>query len=259
MSGGLGNLSPASNDNRVSPRLPWSYSLTKTELQLDAAHVRWPQNPTAFICTFDLTVKGRVCLASSPAKSKGGAKQSASKPAGPPPRKDWEDFVAPANDPCWRIDELKCDLQLLARSGGAPKWEQFWHFDRHIPSTKPGCDPLEIHPLFHFHFGGDSLAEGRIVQPQMWGSLLELHAPRIAHPPLDLVLLIDFVLTNFAGNVRRDLIANQKEYEDIIQHAQRRFWCPYKSAMGDYFQCNPQQQNTHLARELWPSLASVAV
>jgi len=241
---------------KAKPRngvIKWGYSLGKTELKLDSECVRWPRNPSEFVCVFDLNIAGRICdvspLVSKPLKNK-------SVPIHPK-RKEWENYVFPQGNVCWIIDELKADLQLLAHSGGESKWEQFWHFDRHITTVKSkGTNqPLEIHPLFHFQFGGDRLAEGRGAVNSAWGNLLELHAPRISHPPLDLVLLIDFILANFAGSTWHDLVENKKEYHEIVEAAQRRFWCPYKCALADYFQVNHQQQNNHLARELWPSLA----
>ncbi len=232
--------------------LPWRYSLSKIELKLNALGVRWPEDPTAFICTFDLTVKGRVRLAG--AAEKPGRKKAVVAAQ----RKEWEDFVVPSGAPCWRIDELACDMQLLAHACGSPKWQQFWHFDRHVAPDGKDPKPAEVHPLFHFHFGGDALATGRQGNDKAWGNLLELHAPRIAHPPMDLVLLIDFLLANFSGQVRQELVANHKDYQDVIQAAQRRFWCPYNTALGDYFNVGRNEQASHWARELWPSLDCVA-
>jgi hypothetical protein len=232
----------------------WKYALGKTEIKLDAKQVRWPENTSAFVCVFDFTIVGRICDGTSLPQPKRNLNSRA--PA-QQKRKGWEAYVMPKSDVCWIVDGLSADLQLVAHSGGTPKWEQFWHFDRHIsgsPSVAANA-PLEMPPLFHFHFGGNGLAERRASNNSAWGNLLELHAPRIAHPPLDLVLLVDFLLSNFAGEKWRHLVDTKKDYHEIVEAAQRRFWCPYKGALSDYFAATPQEQNDHLARELWPSLA----
>jgi len=241
--------------------LSWNYSLLKSQLKLESLHVRWPGSPSAFICIFDITIGGKIY--SSP--SSGSTLTKVSKKGVPktqqnPVKKIWAEYLHPDDNSCWAIDSLAVDLQLIAHSAGASQWQQFWHFDRHITSGTQTTDdqPLEIHPLFHFHFGGDGLANGRANNSAEWGSLLELYAPRIAHPPLDLVLLIDFILSNFAGRTWKNLVDNHQEYQEIVEAAQRRFWCPYKRTLNDFFVApNPQRKN-HSARDLWPSLAHVA-
>lgn len=238
-------------------KLPWQYSVAKVELSLDPLHVRWPEKPSKFVCILDLSVGGQISDPPSSIVSqriqKGGA------PAKVPP-KVWTDFRHPGDSTCWSIENLASNVELIAHAGGEVKWEQYWHFDRHITAQAAiqDSEPLEVHPLFHFHFGGDRLADKRLTNPSAWGNLLELRSPRIAHPPLDLVLLIDFVLANFSGRSWQNLVANEKEYSPIVEAAQRRFWCPYKCASGSYFGASRHEQGTHVARELWPSLVQSA-
>lgn len=48
-----------------------------------------------------------------------------------------------------------------------------------------------IHPHFHLTWGGDTMKGLGL------GDVLLLPTPRISYPPLDIILGIDFVLSNF--------------------------------------------------------------
>jgi hypothetical protein len=237
--------------------LRWNYSVQKIELNLDALHVNWPKSPASLVGIFDLKICGRIVDKDANVKVASAKGKERAKGVISELRKEWNAFAADGEDVCWIVDSLAADIQFLAHAAGNTKWEQFWHFDRHIqPETDTSAnEPLEVHPLFHFHFGGDQLVTGRLSEAAAWGRLLELKSPRIAHPPLDLVLLIDFILANFAGRAWRNLTENVKEYHQVVEAAQQRFWCPYKRAVGDYFQTDHRFQKNHIARELWPSLA----
>lgn len=103
-----------------------------------------------------------------------------------------------------------------------------WHFDRHPDKRsdgKPDENPDFDHPLYHLHFGGKEINQGQIE----YGEVLLLESPRILHPPMDIVLAVDFVLGNFyskeSGKVN-DLRDNPT-YKKLVVKAQNRFWKPY--------------------------------
>jgi hypothetical protein len=103
-----------------------------------------------------------------------------------------------------------------------------WHFDRHPDKKsdgKPDKNPDFNHPLYHLHFGGKEINQGQIE----YGEVLLLESPRILHPPMDIVLAVDFVLGNFysrsSGKVNE--LRDNPLYQKLVKNAQNRFWKPY--------------------------------
>jgi hypothetical protein len=99
-----------------------------------------------------------------------------------------------------------------------------WHFDRHI-QKEGDPDPVLAHPIYHFQHGGDNVS-----QLNDYGKHLILDPPRIAHPPLDAVLAVDFVLSNYCGTKWSEMRIVNHAYKDLVAHAQERFWSPYALA-----------------------------
>jgi hypothetical protein len=96
-----------------------------------------------------------------------------------------------------------------------------FHLDRHI-STPNDNEPEESHPIYHFQFGGRKLQK----KFRDFGNALILDSPRIVHHPMDIVLTVDFVLSNFFAahwkKMRKD-----GEYVNILKEYQESFWKPY--------------------------------
>lgn len=93
-----------------------------------------------------------------------------------------------------------------------------WHLDRH-----PDDSPTEsVHPVYHFQYGGRKL----IIPNDNYGNHLVLDMPRIMHPPLDLILGIDFVLSNFLGKTR-NAMCSERPYVNSIAELQNLIWRPY--------------------------------
>ncbi|GAB3761442.1 hypothetical protein [Spirosoma pomorum] len=81
-----------------------------------------------------------------------------------------------------------------------------------------------VHPRYHFQMGGQKVWSSPSYE---FGSQLILETPRIAHPPLDAVLAIDFVLANYYSNTWASLHKSDGQYSDLIETAQEVFWRPY--------------------------------
>lgn len=122
-----------------------------------------------------------------------------------------------------------------------------WHFDRHIHSAE-GIDPKEAHPLYHFQHGGHAMKE--IVGSL--GKVLLLPAPRIAFPPLDATLAVDFLLSNFAGSAWQEL-RNNHEYAKLLREAQERYWKPYIARLAAWWEPGPRSDERKTLA-LWPQL-----
>ena len=125
-----------------------------------------------------------------------------------------------------------------------------WHLDRH--QLAPGDNPSEegVHPLYHFHFGGRKTWDEYDAGNLSFGSALFLDPPRLPHPPLDAVLGIDFLLSNFDWTTWNKLI-QVGEYRNIVRQYQERFWLPYAQACATWPVRGDQQWS---AKALWPQI-----
>ncbi|WP_162884220.1 hypothetical protein [Pseudomonas sp. UBA6323] len=126
-----------------------------------------------------------------------------------------------------------------------------WHFDRHIePADFEDNEPEDAHPLYHFQYGGRKLDE----LDKEHGRILILPAPRIGHPPMDVILAVDFVLSNFAGDLWRAL-KSEPDYISMVSQSQRTFWRPYLENVFSWWQTGPKP-NEKFSQSLWPHLVS---
>ena len=97
-----------------------------------------------------------------------------------------------------------------------------WHLDKGAPQGAEFS-----HPLYHLNFGGSNMTK----QGDVFGKLLLLAAPRIIHPPMDIILSCDFIIRNFYGKAKHEKITKKPEYIRLIERAHRRYWKPYYNAM----------------------------
>lgn len=102
-----------------------------------------------------------------------------------------------------------------------------WHMDYHV---MPGNPPSFMHPDFHLHHGGKKIAE-----LSNYGDLVILDTPRVMHHPLDAILGIDFVISNFFASLVWQKLRAKKEYRVIIEKAQRNWWKDYYASLSAYW------------------------
>ena len=117
------------------------------------------------------------------------------------------------------------------------------HFDRHIGTTPS----KEVHPMYHFQFGGHKLKEKNID----YGQALFFDAPRISYHPMDFILGLDFVLSNFFPNIW-EALKREGSYINIIKKYQGYFMKPYYQSIGNSFDRSlPQNWD---AKSIYPQL-----
>jgi hypothetical protein len=101
-----------------------------------------------------------------------------------------------------------------------------YRFECHIYSAGDNT-PEFNHPSYHLQYGGEKLTGDEEFNT---GDVLFCDAPRVMHPPMDIILAIDFVLANYYSfhicEEYRRLIEDE-DYQKIIKNAQNRFWKPY--------------------------------
>ena len=135
------------------------------------------------------------------------------------------------------------------------KYLQSWHFDRHC-SNACAVEPKAAHPRYHFHFGGKQMEAFALENGlECFDPVLLLEGPRIAHAPLDGVLIIDFLLSNFIGEKWRTL-RNDRRYRQIVDASQQRNWKPFVTALMSHW---PSQviKSSWSPVDVWPHFCQV--
>ena len=100
---------------------------------------------------------------------------------------------------------------------------------------------------------------GDVLKNLNLGDVLLLPTPRISYPPMDIVLGIDFVLSNF---VKVDLyrqIQNDSQYKAAVKNAQEKYWKPYMLSLAHHWcnnNCLQMQFNTIKAENYHPTLVN---
>lgn len=101
-----------------------------------------------------------------------------------------------------------------------------WHLDRHV-----GKDTEETkysHPFYHLTFGGDKMKEKEFDGTKLdFGNILVMPTPRIAYPPMDAILGIDFIIQNYLHKDTIKPLVSNPEYQEIIYKSQEYLWKPY--------------------------------
>ena len=93
-----------------------------------------------------------------------------------------------------------------------------WHLDTHMFLD---VDSHSVHPRFHFQFGG------RALDGSPLSGILLTEEPRIAHPPLDAILAVDFVLSHYCGKSWKEQRDNDERYTRLVSPAFGRYWKTY--------------------------------
>ncbi|MCE7556357.1 hypothetical protein [Aliivibrio fischeri] len=104
-----------------------------------------------------------------------------------------------------------------------------WHLDYHKDELDTA--PEFIHPSYHFHHGGRRIKE----ETENYGELVLLDAPRLMHPPLDLFLAIDLLVSNFLEKRAWRNLRADTAYQEIIKLSQIKWWQEYYQQVADYW------------------------
>lgn len=153
------------------------------------------------------------------------------------------------NDP---FTELVVELEIRGYSDDATEYFSAWHLDRQIGAELPNQINHAVHPIYHFQYGGDRVWN---KPDKSYGLHLLLETPRFPHPPLDAVLAVDFVLSNYFGDIWNEL-RQDDAYQELIVSAQSMCWRPYAvAATSQWPQVFGMAAPSNWASQLiWPSL-----
>lgn len=142
--------------------------------------------------------------------------------------------------------ELAVECVVTARRKDTTgDYHSAWHLDRDKPPEAGKKRADLAHPAYHLQYGGQRLPP--LGSP---GNHLLLGSPRVPHPPLDGVLAVDFVLSNYFPKLWRDLRFDAR-YKGLIAESQWRCWRPYSMASAErWIDCAPAWDG----QPIWPQV-----
>lgn len=156
-------------------------------------------------------------------------------------------------DNCEKIKDpfvwLKFDIVIKAIDNGQNNKDLIssFHLDRDTESDRISKEG--IHPIYHFHFGGNRMDYNRYN----FGQLLLLNSPRLAHYPMDLILGLDFVLANYFY-IKWEKIKEDGEYNNIVRKYQEYFWKPYIHSLTNCWDFKKNEIEWAPSSKLWPEI-----
>ena len=126
----------------------------------------------------------------------------------------------PSIDP---FHDLSVNLWLRPDYKPQEAKREAWHFDRHRTTGNAVPMPSDYaHPLYHLEHGGFELSN----LGQKLGDYMLVTGPRVGLPPMDAILAVDFIASNYSAKHWAEL-RNDPQYERLIRSAHSRFWAPY--------------------------------
>ncbi len=150
------------------------------------------------------------------------------------------------------FSRLAVDCVVVGRVGSLANSEiasAAWHFDRHVGRTDEPS--TSIHPLYHAQYGGRQMHSLRL------GETLLCDAPRLIYPPMDAILAVDFVVSNFSYGSWLKL-REDPSYVRIVAASYREFWQPWFSCIKESW-----AENAHIVwhqhQRLCPALPAPPV
>ena len=94
-----------------------------------------------------------------------------------------------------------------------------YHLDRHPEGEN---ESKEAHPKYHFQFGGRKLDK----RNKDFGQSIILDSPRIMHYPMDIILGVDFIVSNFFPDIWEEL-KKDGDYVSLISIYRDKYMKPF--------------------------------
>ncbi len=140
-------------------------------------------------------------------------------------------------NPILRLDSF--DIVLNGQTQSGKKLIASWHLDKRIQSANYTFQE----PEFHFSFGGKKMEEAHESREYDFDALLLMSPPRLMHPPMGIILGIDFVLRNYVGTKYCKALFANPNYLKIIKNMKALLWKPYALALAKNLLDNNEWQN----------------
>lgn len=115
-------------------------------------------------------------------------------------------------------------VELTGKNNNGDTVHSNWHLDFEDSDTSE-----YVHPVFHLTYGGNAMKDTNI------GDVLLLPTPRLSYPPMDAILGIDFVISNFIKKDKYEKLKNNRAYSTAVKHSQQRLWQPYMLSLAKHW------------------------
>lgn len=159
---------------------------------------------------------------------------------------------------CKQMNEINIEhmfndyfFNVVFKGYGAGK-EECYYSSFHL-DYEPSNSSNYIHPWFHLTYGGIN------VKNLDHGELMILPAPRIPFWPMDFMLGLDFILSNFLDQERynTEFIADSN-YRSALKKSQDSIWRPYILSISHHWckfsDCKYNMVNKDLSHNYVPTL-----
>jgi hypothetical protein len=120
------------------------------------------------------------------------------------------------------------EIQAINQKNQQPLYAA-WHFDKDLDKKGNKSDKF-IHPHYHWTFGGE-----RLENKQVEGNTLIFPAPRISHPPFDIILAVDYIIKHYLHKDYVDCLLEDTRYINIVKRSQLRLWKPFAIVFASHW------------------------
>ena len=143
------------------------------------------------------------------------------------------------------VRSLNFDIQLIG-SSTVSKSMMSLHLDKHSQITNPTDGEGDyLHPEYHFTFGGRKMEDAHHQNYWDFGQTLIMRSPRLMHPPMEIILGIDFILNQFIPREYISDLLGKPEYQNIVKEIKKVIWRPYALAFAKNFCHNWIEDTQH--------------
>ncbi|MDE6569972.1 MAG: hypothetical protein K2K43_05050 [Alistipes sp.] len=135
---------------------------------------------------------------------------------------------------------------------GYGKGGKIYHSAIHL-DYDPTNSSNYIHPWFHLTYGGHS------IKNVAHGELMIMPVPRVPIWPMDFILGLDFVLSNFLSESDyKNWFVADSNYKAALRNSQKEIWQPYFLSMAHHWctfaNCQRNMVNSQLSINYMPTL-----
>ncbi|MGN6602470.1 MAG: hypothetical protein ACTHK8_08450 [Ginsengibacter sp.] len=121
---------------------------------------------------------------------------------------------------------LEMHFNVIIRGIGTETHYLCFHIDRH----DPGDNTTEPHPIYHLQY---------VVNPYKvnnfnYGSVLQIDTPRIMHYPMDFILGVGFLTSNFFP-IAFECLLDDGTFANLYKEYQERLWKPFVHSLADHW------------------------
>jgi len=154
--------------------------------------------------------------------------------------------IPSTNNICNLVSTYNFSIEIIGKNEGQTV-RSSWHLD-----FDDALDSEYLHPNFHLTYGGKKMKSTEL------GNVLLLPTPRISYPPMDAILGVDFVLSNFIKKDTYNRIKDDSQYKSAIKNSQYRLWRPYMLSLAkhwcDFKNCPHYDSDNSLSRKFYPTI-----